>query len=265
MNNLMKFEGNEVEVFEHKGDILFNPKDVAKCLDIADVNSTMRNFNKSQVKKLTNSDMQNTHIQNSNMHSMHFRKLHNTGENFLTESGVYKLIFKSRKEEAEKFQDWVTDEVLPSIRQTGGYIQTNETDTDETIMAKAILLAQSTIEKQKAELQAKDRFINQIAASKNSLLVREVAKVISNSNTGIVIGERRLYDKLRSWGFICKNSTEPKQIALERGLFEVVEGTRTSSTGVFTYQTTRVTGKGQAHILTKLLKEQIQEQISMIN
>ncbi|MCI9927552.1 hypothetical protein JY717_19685, partial [Clostridioides difficile] len=49
------------------------------------------------------------------------RKLHNTGENFLTESGVYKLIFKSKKEEAEKFQDWVTDEVLPAIRQTGQY------------------------------------------------------------------------------------------------------------------------------------------------
>ncbi|HBF2991242.1 TPA: hypothetical protein KOV54_003729, partial [Clostridioides difficile] len=51
----------------------------------------------------------------------HIRKLHNTGENFLTESGVYKLIFKSKKEEAEKFQDWVTDEVLPAIRQTGQY------------------------------------------------------------------------------------------------------------------------------------------------
>ncbi len=56
---------------------------------------------------------------NSKMHNMQFRKLHNTGENFLTESGVYKLIFKSRKEEAERFQDWVTDEVLPSIRKTG--------------------------------------------------------------------------------------------------------------------------------------------------
>lgn len=53
------------------------------------------------------------------MHNMQFRKLHNTGENFLTESGVYKLIFKSRKEEAERFQDWVTDEVLPLIRKTG--------------------------------------------------------------------------------------------------------------------------------------------------
>ena len=57
---------------------------------------------------------------------MNFRKLKNRGENFLTESGVYKLIFKSHKEEAEKFQDWVTDEVLPTIRKTGGYVNNDE-------------------------------------------------------------------------------------------------------------------------------------------
>ena len=97
MNNLMVFEDKPVEIFEWEGKVLFNPKHVAECLDIADVNSSIRNFNENQVIKLTN----------SKMHNMQFRKLHNTGENFLTESGVYKLIFKSRKEEAERFQDWV--------------------------------------------------------------------------------------------------------------------------------------------------------------
>ncbi|NFN81260.1 hypothetical protein FDB25_12655 [Clostridium botulinum] len=111
MNNLMIFENKPVEVFQLNGKILFNPKHVADCLDIADVNSSIRNFNEKQVIKLTNSDM----------HIMHTRKLNNAGENFLTESGVYKLIFKSKKAEAEKFQDWVTDEVLPSIRKTGSY------------------------------------------------------------------------------------------------------------------------------------------------
>lgn len=47
--------------------------------------------------------------------------MNNAGEKFLTESGVYKLVFKSRKPEAEKFSDWVTDEVLPQIRKTGSY------------------------------------------------------------------------------------------------------------------------------------------------
>ena len=115
-NNLMVFEGHNVEIFEWEGKVLFNPKHVAECLEIKDVNSSIRNFNEKQVIKLTN----------SKMHDMHFRKLHNTGENFLTESGVYKLIFKSHKEEAEKFQDWVTDEVLPTIRKTGGYVNNDE-------------------------------------------------------------------------------------------------------------------------------------------
>lgn len=111
MNNLMVFEGKEVEVFEYEGKVLFNPKHVAECLDISDVNSSIRKFNDNKVIKLTNSDM----------HNMHIRKLNNAGEKFLTESGVYNLIFKSKKKEAEKFQDWVTDEVLPSIRKTGTY------------------------------------------------------------------------------------------------------------------------------------------------
>ena len=62
------------------------------------------------------------------MKDSNIRKLNNAGENFLTESGVYKLTFKSQKKEAERFQDWVTDEVLPQIRKTGGYIPTNEKD-----------------------------------------------------------------------------------------------------------------------------------------
>lgn len=115
-NNLMVFEGHNVEIFEWEGKVLFNPKHVAECLDIKNVNDNIRKMNEKQVIKLTNSKIGETD----------FRKLHNTGENFLTESGVYKLIFKSHKEEAEKFQDWVTDEVLPTIRKTGGYVNNDE-------------------------------------------------------------------------------------------------------------------------------------------
>ena len=114
-NELMMFEGKEIEVFEFEGRILFNSKDVANCLDIKNVNENIILMNEKQVVKLRNSDISNTDI----------RKLNNAGENFLTESGVYKLIYKSRKEEAERFQDWISDEVLPSIRQTGAYITNN--------------------------------------------------------------------------------------------------------------------------------------------
>ena len=113
MNNIMIFENKQVEVFELNGQVLFKPYDVGECLGINDVTVRrhMQGMNNKQVIKLKNSDVQD----------MNFRKLNNAGENFLTESGVYKLIFKSNKEEAERFQDWVTDEVLPTLRKTGTY------------------------------------------------------------------------------------------------------------------------------------------------
>ncbi|HFQ8594365.1 hypothetical protein C4246_16615 [Clostridioides difficile] len=113
MSNLMMFEDKQVEVFEFNGKILFNPYHCGNCLGISNegVRKAITRMNENQVIKLTNSVVTDSHI----------RKLNNAGENFLTESGVYKLIFKSKKEEAEKFQDWVFDEVLPTIRQTGQY------------------------------------------------------------------------------------------------------------------------------------------------
>ena len=60
------------------------------------------------------------------MHNLHIRKLNNAGENFLTESGVYKLVFKSHKPNAEAFTDWIVDEVIPTIRKTGGYVNNDE-------------------------------------------------------------------------------------------------------------------------------------------
>lgn len=113
MNNLMKFENHNVEVFEWNGQVLFNPYHCGECLELAEssIRDVVRKMNDKQVIKLKNSDVVNSNI----------RKLNNAGENFLTESGVYKLIFKSKKKEAERFQDWVTDEVLPQIRKTGSY------------------------------------------------------------------------------------------------------------------------------------------------
>lgn len=117
MHELMIFEGHEVEVFELNGAVLFNPYHVGECLDMAPgtVKDHMSKMNKKQVVKVKNSDVGLTN----------FRKLNNAGENFLTESGVYKLVFKSRKPNAEAFTDWVTDEVLPALRKTGTYEMPN--------------------------------------------------------------------------------------------------------------------------------------------
>ena len=113
MQNLMVFEGHDVEVFELNGQVLFNPYHVGACLEIGEngVKTAVSKMNAKQVVKLTNSKVA----------KYNFRKLHNTGENFLTESGVYKLVFKSHKPNAEAFTDWIADEVLPTLRKTGSY------------------------------------------------------------------------------------------------------------------------------------------------
>lgn len=113
MNEIMIFEGHEVEAFELNGEVLFNPYHVGECLELSE--SAVRNYlarmNAKQAVIVRNSDVRNKDI----------RKLNNAGEKFLTESGVYKLVFKSRKPNAEKFTDWVTDEVLPALHKTGSY------------------------------------------------------------------------------------------------------------------------------------------------
>lgn len=111
MQNLMIFEGHDVEVFELNGQVLFNPYHVAEILDIKNVRDNIARMNDKQVIKVKNSDVGKTDI----------RKLNNAGENFLTESGVYKLVFKSHKPNAEAFTDWIADEVLPTLRKTGSY------------------------------------------------------------------------------------------------------------------------------------------------
>lgn len=185
----------------------------------------------------------------------------------INESGLYSLVLRSKLPGAKKFRRWITSEVLPQIRKTGGYIAVNENDDEASIMARALMIAQNTLNKKEellkakeqelkvisSELEEKNRFINQIAVSENSLLVREVAKIASKAN--VVIGEKRLWTKLREWGLIFKNSTEPKQCGIDKGYFEVNEGTKEAKGKVFTYRTTRVTGKGQAYIINKLLEE----------
>lgn len=186
----------------------------------------------------------------------------------INESGLYSLVLRSKLPGAKKFRRWVTSEVLPQIRKTGGYIPISEEMSEAEIMAKAFIISRKTIEKKDELLKAKDkeikdlsqdltqknRFINQIAVSKNSLKVEEVAQIASKQ--GIKIGRNKLWDKLREWGLIKKNSKyDPKQEYIDREYFEVVEGTKENSKGVFTYKITRVLGKGQVYIIKRLLAE----------
>lgn len=111
--------------------------------------------------------------------------------NIINEAGLYSLVLGSRKPEAHEFKRWVTHEVLPQIRRTGGYIPTSESDSDEAIMAKALLIAQKTIERNARQLRAKDRQIMELEPKAkalddftnvpDTLLIRDAAKLLSNA------------------------------------------------------------------------------------
>lgn len=187
----------------------------------------------------------------------------NQAVNIVSEPGLYKLIMRSRKPEAKEFQRWVTHEVLPQIRRTGGYIPTSESDSDEDIMARAVLVAQKTIERKNQQLQAKDaqikvlepkaRFADAVAASDGTCLVGELAKMLRQN--GMDIGKNRLFRLLQADGYLGKsgsNRNVPTQRAMDLGLFRIKETTVTHADGHTTVsRTPKVTGKGQRYFIDR--------------
>ncbi|WP_427340968.1 phage antirepressor [Caloranaerobacter sp. DY30410] len=248
MNDLQVFSNSEfgqVRVIIKDNEIWFVGKDVASILGYKDTSDALK-------KHVDSEDKMTLQIADS------LGRKQNTY--VINESGLYSLILSSKLPNAKKFKRWVTSEVLPSIRKHGAYM------TDEMIEKvltdpDTIIKLATQLKEAKKELREKNRFIGQLAASENSILVRELAKVAAKK--GITIGEKRLWKKLREWGLVFKNSTEPKQQYIDRGYFEVVEGVTETSKGTFTYRTTKVTGKGQIYIIKRLLEESIQEEVAV--
>lgn len=177
----------------------------------------------------------------------------------VSEAGFYKLVMRSRKPEAKAFQRWVTHEVLPAIRRTGGYMVAKEDETPEQIMARAVLVAQDTIERQKreiAELKPKALFADAVAASDGTCLVGELAKMLKQN--GVNIGQNRLFSWMREHGYLGKtgsNRNVPTQRAMEQGLFRIKETAVTHSDGHVTInRTPKVTGKGQRYFIDVFAK-----------
>nr|UVM84388.1 MAG: antirepressor protein KilAC domain protein [Bacteriophage sp.] len=133
-------------------------------------------------------------------------------KSIVSESGLYSLILASRKPEAHDFKRWITHDVLPQIRKTGGYIPTTDVDDDMTILAKAVLVAQKTIDLKNQQLRAKDRQImaleqkaqalDDFTNMEDKLLVRDAAKVLSNSGTPI--SEKQLREWMVNNGWIYR-------------------------------------------------------------
>lgn len=174
----------------------------------------------------------------------------------VSEAGFYRLVLKSRKPEAKAFQRWVTHEVLPSIRKEGGYIAASANDSEADIMARALLIAQKTIERNQkriAELEPKALFADAVAASDGTCLVGELAKMMRQN--GVNVGQNRLFAMLREGGYLGKSGSNynvPTQRAMDAGLFRIKETAITHSDGNVTIsRTPKVTGKGQTYFLKR--------------
>ncbi|WP_346998033.1 phage antirepressor [Coprococcus eutactus] len=181
--------------------------------------------------------------------------------NFITESGLYTVILRSDKPNAKKFRKWVTSEVLPSIRKNGGYIAGQETMSDDELMARALQVAQNKIlerDRQIETMKPKAIFADAVAASHTSILIGDLAKLISQN--GVNIGQKRLFKWLRDNGYLIKRNGSdwnmPTQRSMEMKLFEVKESTINNPDGsIRINRTPKVTGKGQQYFVNKFLTE----------
>lgn len=246
MNNLQIFKNEEfgdIRARELKGMPYVCLADVCKILDLEQV---------SRVKSRLNHDGVITG-----------KVIDNLGREqqatFINESNLYKVIFQSRKPEAEKFTEWVTSEVLPSIRKTGGYIAGQETLSDDELIQKALLVATNKLkerEKQLEEQKPKVLFANSVEASTTSILIGDLAKLIKQN--GHDIGQNRLFNWLRENGYLIKTGERrnmPTQMAMDLELFEVKERSVNNPDGsIRITKTTKVTGKGQVYFVNKFLK-----------
>jgi anti-repressor protein len=255
MNELkiFSYESNDVRIVQKDGEPWWVLKDVCDVLELS---------NPTMVADRLDEDEKTKVDPKSNLGSRS-----NEPVTVINESGLYNVILRSDKPEAKKFKRWVTHEVLPAIRRDGAYVAANEGDTDEMIMARAILAAKRTIDRQKEqidgqkkqidEMKPKALFADAVAASDGTILIGELAKILKGN--GIEIGQNRLFKELRRDGFLIRrNGTDyntPTQRAMEMGLFKVKETAITHADGHVTVsKTTKVTGKGQLYFINRLMK-----------
>lgn len=252
MNNEMQkfdFKGASLRTLtDEAGEPWFVAKDVCDILELTNPAVALQSLD----------DDEKTNLSNSYVWSEPGRR-----PLIISEPGLYRLVMRSRKPEAKEFQRWVTHEVLPAIRKTGGYIPTTDADDDMTILAKAVMIGQRTMEAQKqkiaeqqtriVELEPKARFADAVAASDGTCLVGELAKMLRQN--GMDIGQNRLFRLLQADGYLGKsgsNRNVPTQRAMDLGLFRIKETTVTHADGHTTVsRTPKVTGKGQRYFIDR--------------
>ncbi|QYR66977.1 phage antirepressor KilAC domain-containing protein [Fusobacterium animalis] len=186
------------------------------------------------------------------------------GENdYIPENVFYKLCMKADNEVARKFQDNVCDEILPSIRKYGMYATDELLDNPDLIIKMATRLKEEKAKNKELEDKMKEDkpkvlFAEAVSIAKNTILVREMAKLIKQN--GIDMGEKRLFIWLRENGYLIKkigtDYNMPTQRSMDLGLFEIKESPVLHSSGeIEISKTPKVTGKGQQYFLNIFLKD----------
>lgn len=197
MNELQIFNSNEfgkIRTFEENGKAFFCGSDVAKALGYDQPHKA--------IKQHCKADGGITHTVTDNLGRKQQAK-------FIDEGNLYRLIAHSKLPTAEKFEHWVFDEVLPTIRKTGGYISNDDAfistylpfaDDQTKMLFKSTL---QTVRQLNDKIEAdrpKVLFADAVTASKTDILIGELAKIIRQN--GCDIGEKRLFKWLREHGYL---------------------------------------------------------------
>ena len=243
MNDIKIFENQEfgkVRALEIDGKPYFCAADVAKALGYSNCNDAVIRHCRAIVKCDTPISGKIQEV------------------NYIPEGDVYRLIVRSKLPSAEKFEKWVFDEVLPSIRQTGGYQMTMPQGKE--LLALAVLEAQKTIEAQNKDIERmkpKEIFADAVATSSTTILIGELAKLLRQN--GIDIGQNRLFSWLRENGYLVRRKgtdyNTPTQKSADLGILTTKETVIVHSDGsTEVKKTVKVTGKGQQYFINKFLK-----------
>ena len=245
-NNIQIFnneEFGEIRVIEENGKPFFCGNDVAKALGYSNAPDAMRRHCRAIVKRDTPISGKMQEI------------------NYIPEGDVYRLITHSKLPAAERFESWVFDTVLPSIRKTGGYIQGEESMSDDDLIARALVMAQKKIELREQQLKEKDAqlelqkpkvdFADHVTDSDNAIDMGTFAKYAQKQ--GITMGRNTLFKWLRDQGVLMDNNV-PYQRYLNAGWFRVIENVYNTGSGQYTTPKTLVTGKGQVALINYIRK-----------
>lgn len=193
----------------------------------------------------------------------------NVKMSIISEGDLYRLIIKSKLPQAEQFESWVMDEILPQIRQTGGYIPVKEEDSDADILAKAVLIAQKTLEEKDKLLKEKDEQINILApkadfyedflSTESFFTVGQIAKGFAIKN----LGRNKLYKYLKDHKILI-TTDEPYQSHVNHGHVvqrkskykkKVFDNNGELTEKLFDYEYVVFTPKGVAYLYRKLQKD----------